>query len=248
MGGGGFPSDVSGVRRRSVESPSPHPMVLCPRRLQVSVRSPQPGGEGGTTLHLQSGPPAQSSPPPPWTMPAGIQRNFAECRPLECAASNKDHVSRIGHSHAAILLAQDFVRFHLRAAPCPKGRITRKTGNPTGWVLIGRAWFGGYQPFFEEEHVPAEQPTNNDDFPASSPQKKAGNKKPKQTRVTTKRGSARQLRPATQFSQPACALSLSYMPKIRNVTGSARHPCPRPPNPTEPTARCSGTGGSETQL
>ena len=130
LGGGGFPSDVSGVRRRSVESPSPHPMVLCPRRLQVSVRSPQPGGEGGTTLHLQSGPPAQSSPPPPWTMPAGIQRNFAECRPLECAASNKDHVSRIGHSHAAILLAQDFVRFHLRAAPCPEGRITRKTGKP----------------------------------------------------------------------------------------------------------------------
>ena len=50
LGGGAFPSDVSGVRRRSVESPSPHPMVLCPRRLQVSVRSPQPGRGGQPSI------------------------------------------------------------------------------------------------------------------------------------------------------------------------------------------------------
>ncbi len=150
-------------------------------RFPFAVRSR--GGEGGTTLHLQSGPPAQSSPPPPWTMPAGIQRNFAECRPLECAASNKDHVSRIGHSHAAILLAQDFVRFHLRAAPCPEGRITRKTGKPNRLGEgVGKGMVWGYQPFFEEEHVPAAQPTNNNNYrpaprrkrPATKNQNKPG--------------------------------------------------------------------------
>ena len=130
----------------------------------AGFRSQSAAGEGPTSIFTPALQPVQ--PPQSWTMPAGIQRNFAECRPLECAASNKDHVSRIGHSHAAILLAQDFVRFHLRVPPCPEGRITRKTRKPNrlgGCVGKGMVW--GYQPFFEEEHVPA-QPTNNNHRPA----------------------------------------------------------------------------------
>ena len=106
-------------------------------RFPFAVRSRGGGANPPSSVR----PSSQSSPPPPWTMAAGIQRNFAECRPLECAASNKDHVSRIGHSHAAILLAQYFVRFHLSAPPCQEGRITRKMEKPAGWAL-GRAWFG----------------------------------------------------------------------------------------------------------
>ena len=75
LGGGAFPSDVSGVRRRSVESPSPHPMVLCPRRLQVSVRSPQPGRGGQPSIFSPTLQPVQ----PPSAMDNG-SRNPKEFR------------------------------------------------------------------------------------------------------------------------------------------------------------------------
>jgi hypothetical protein len=136
---GGLHSDVSGMRRRAVEWPIPCFFVPSVCRIPFAVRSSQRGG----TLNRS---PARLS------ATGQCQRNFRGCRPLECAALNKNHVSRIGPSHPRFACSYLFASIS-KCSSVPRGE---SCGKSSCWVLA--VWFNGISTLFEA-HAPPAQPT-----------------------------------------------------------------------------------------
>lgn len=119
------------------------------QRLQNSVRS----SRGGETLT----PPSSS--PAPLSHGNNARKNSPEGRPLECAALNKDHVSRIGPSHLMFACAYLFVSIRVPFAPAGGGQIMRETKKqkPSRWVL--EVWLCGISTVFEMNTSTRAQPT-----------------------------------------------------------------------------------------
>ena len=99
----------------------------------AEFRSQFAAGSGGRTLNR--------NPAPSLSATGQCQRNFPEYRPLECAALNKDHVSRIGPSHPPFACSYLFASI-LKCSSVSRGR---SCGKSSCWVLV--VWFNGiYQP------------------------------------------------------------------------------------------------------
>lgn len=152
-------------------------MVLCPRRLQISVRSPQPGVRGGKNsggpLAGNDQPSVQSpAPPQPWDNAKGISLNAA----LWNAQPRTKTMSAESGLATAHLLAPDFVRFQLSAQASQKGE-SRAGKQSVG--LFGGCGFGDINRLFESRATCAPPPRTQ---PTASqlPQKTVGNKTTKQ--------------------------------------------------------------------